>query len=199
MTETATEPVRAREYETIYVLRPDVTPDSAGRVARRVEEAVAREGGKLTLVETWGRRQLAYTVGRHRRGIYLYVKYVGAGGIVTELERNLRMLDDVIKFMTVQVRGDVELESLAVDESSVQFDPLEIPEDEEPEPTLAETLGLVVPERVESPRSAREPVAEAAEAPSEGQNAGAAEAVEQKEDGDAPQPAEAEESKEEKP
>jgi small subunit ribosomal protein S6 len=195
MTQTATAPVQAREYETIYVLRPDVTPDNAGRVARRVEEAVAREGGRLTLVETWGRRQLAYAVGRHRRGIYLYVKYVGAGEIVTELERNLRMLDDVIKFMTVQVRSDVEFESLTVDESSVQFDPIEIPEDEEPEPTLAETLGLVQPERTES-RSVREPAQ--AEAVAEGQEEGA-EAAKPQEAGDAPELAEAEETKEEKP
>jgi small subunit ribosomal protein S6 len=140
---TTTATVRSSEYETIYVLRPDVAPESAARVARRVEEVVAREGGKLTLVETWGRRQLAYAVGRYRRGIYLYVRYVGFGGIVSELERNLRMLDDVIKFITVQVRADVELETLAVDEDSIRFDAIEIPVDEEPEPTLAETLGLV--------------------------------------------------------
>ena len=156
--QAATATVRASEYETIYVLRPDVIPESAARIAHRVEEVVAREGGKLTLVETWGRRQLAYAVGRYRRGIYLYVKYVGFGGIVSELERNLRMLDDVIKFITVQVRKDVELETLAVDEDAIRFDAIEIPVDEEPEPTLAETLGLVPSQfdRGESGRWGRE-------------------------------------------
>ena len=161
------EVAHASEYETIYVLRPDVAPEGAARVARRVEEVVAREGGKLTLVETWGRRQLAYAVGRYRRGIYLYVKYVGFGGIVSELERNLRMLDDVIKFITVQVRTDVELETLSVDDDSVRFDEIEIPVDEEPEPTLAETLGLVPSqsERGEQGRWGRErAAAEGAEA-----------------------------------
>jgi small subunit ribosomal protein S6 len=143
MAQVSTEPVRAREYESIYVVRPDVTIENAARIARRVEEVVARERGKLTRVETWGRRQLAYAVGPYRRGVYVYVKYVGLGGIVTELERNLRMLDDVIKFITVQVREDVDLETLQIEEENVRFDPIEIPADEEPEPTLAETLGLV--------------------------------------------------------
>jgi small subunit ribosomal protein S6 len=146
MVQVSTEPVRPREYETIYVVRPDVTTENAARIARRVEEVVARERGKLTRVETWGRRQLAYAVGPHRRGVYVYVKYVGVGGIVTELERNLRMLDDVIKFITVQVRDEVDLETLQVGEEMVRFDPIEIPADEEPEPTLAETLGLVPPQ-----------------------------------------------------
>lgn len=143
MAQVSTEPVRAREYETIYVVRPDVTTENAARIARRVEDVVARERGKLTRVETWGRRQLAYAVGPHRRGVYVYVKYVGVGQIVTELERNLRMLDDVIKFITVQVRDEVDLGGLQIDEESVRFDAIEIPADEEPEPTLAETLGLV--------------------------------------------------------
>jgi small subunit ribosomal protein S6 len=143
MVQASTEAVRAREYETIYVVRPDVTIENAARIARRIEEVVSRERGKLTRVETWGRRQLAYAVGPHRRGVYVYVKYVGAGEIVTELERNLRMLDDVIKFITVQVRDEVDLENVQVDAETVRFDPIEIPTDEEPEPTLAETLGLV--------------------------------------------------------
>jgi small subunit ribosomal protein S6 len=142
MVQVSQEAVRAREYETIYVVRPDVTTENAARIARRIEEVVARERGKLTRVETWGRRQLAYAVGPHRRGVYVYVKYVGVGEIVTELERNLRMLDDVIKFITVQVRDEVDLETLQIDEETVHFDPIEIPADEEPEPTLAETLGL---------------------------------------------------------
>jgi ribosomal protein S6 len=87
---------RLREYETIYVLKPDVTAESAAKIANRVEEVVTREAGKLTLVETWGRRQLAYPVTKFKRGVYLYVKYLGKGGIVTELERNLKMLDDVL-------------------------------------------------------------------------------------------------------
>jgi small subunit ribosomal protein S6 len=133
---------RAREYETIYILRPDVAREQAERVSNRVQEVVAREGGKLTCVETWGRRQLAYRVAKYRRGIYVYVKYVGVGDLVSEIERNLRMLDDVIKYQTVKVRDGVDLASVAVDPERVKFEPVELPDEEEVEESLARTLGL---------------------------------------------------------
>ena len=112
---------RAREYETIYVLRQDVDPDTADKVASRVAEVVGRENGKLVKVETWGRRKLAYLVAKQRRGVYYYLKYLGGGAVVTELERNLRMLDNVLKFQTVLLRDDVEVESVTVDPEEVKF------------------------------------------------------------------------------
>ena len=60
----------AREYETIYVLRQDVDPDTADKVAHRVAEVIGRENGRLVKVETWGRRKLAYVVAKQRRGVY---------------------------------------------------------------------------------------------------------------------------------
>ncbi len=81
----------AREYETIYVLRPDVAKEASEKIANRLDEVVGREGGKLTLIENWGRRGLAYPVSKYRRGVYVYLKYVGGTLLVQELERNLRM------------------------------------------------------------------------------------------------------------
>jgi small subunit ribosomal protein S6 len=132
-----------REYETIYVLRPDVTKDNAQRIATRVEEVVGRENGKLTQVETWGRRSLAYEVKHFRRGVYVCVKYLGGGGLVNELERNFRMLDDVLKYQTVQVRKDVDVASIDIKPDDVKFDVIEPPaEGEEPELTRERILGL---------------------------------------------------------
>jgi small subunit ribosomal protein S6 len=121
-TATATEAQkRAREYETIYVLRQDVDPDTADKVASRVAEVVGRENGKLVKVETWGRRKLAYVVAKQRRGVYYYLKYLGGGAVVTELERNLRMLDNVLKFQTVLLRDDVHVETVSIDPEEVKF------------------------------------------------------------------------------
>ena len=58
---------KAREYETIYVLKPTVTRETQEKIATRLEEVVGRENGKLTQVDNWGRRQLAYPVAKHRR------------------------------------------------------------------------------------------------------------------------------------
>jgi small subunit ribosomal protein S6 len=134
---------RAREYETIYVLRQDVDPDGADKVAGRVAEVVARENGKLVKVETWGRRKLAYTVAKQRRGVYYYLKYLGGGAVVSELERNLRMLDHVVKFQTVLLRDDVEVETVAVDPEEVKFARIEAMAEDEKEESRERALGLI--------------------------------------------------------
>ena len=144
---------RAREYETIYVLRQDVDPDGADKVAGRVAEVVARENGKMVKVETWGRRKLAYVVAKQRRGVYYYLKYLGGGAVVSELERNLRMLDTVVKFQTVLLRDDVEVETVAVDPEEVKFTRIEaMPEDEKEESPRAAAdseFGEEVPEEMD--------------------------------------------------
>jgi len=143
MTETQTVS-RARGYETIYIMRPDVAKEAAEKVASRVNEVVDREGGRLTQVETWGRRALAYPVGKLRRGVYVYLKYLGGGALVSELERNLRMLDDVIKYQTVLVEPEVDVAAVAVDPELVKFEAIEPPNpDEESEYSLERELGLV--------------------------------------------------------
>jgi small subunit ribosomal protein S6 len=133
---------RLREYETIYVLRPDVTAESAAKIASRVEEVVTREAGKLTLVETWGRRQLAYPVTKFKRGVYLYVKYLGKGGIVTELERNLKMLDDVLKYQTVKVRDEIDEGVVEINPDDVKFEEIQPPGEDEVEESRERALGL---------------------------------------------------------
>ena len=144
---------RAREYETIYVLRQDVDPDGADKVAGRVAEVVARENGKLVKVETWGRRKLAYTVAKQRRGVYYYLKYLGGGAVVSELERNLRMLDHVVKFQTVLLRDDVEVDTVAVDPEEVKFGRIEVMPEEEKEESRERALGLVEAPEQERPRA----------------------------------------------
>ncbi len=147
MTSAATaQSVRYREYETIYLMRPNVTKDAAARVAKRIEDVVERLGGKLTQVETWGRRQLSYTIKSFRRAVYVYVKYVAGPDMVAELERNLRMIDDVIKFQTVLRAAHVDLGELTIDPEAVKFEEIDLPEEVEDERLLERELGFVEPE-----------------------------------------------------
>jgi len=140
-------PPRQREYETIYLMRPDVTKESAGKIAARVDEVVKREGGKLMLVETWGRRQLSYAVRRCKRAVYVYFKYIGGSGLVAEIERNLRMLDDVIKFQTVLLNPEVNVAELQIDPAAVQLEELDLPEDVEDDKALERALGFIEPQK----------------------------------------------------
>jgi len=136
---------QAREYETIYILRSDVDADAAQRVQARVADALEREHGKLVKVEAWGRRRLAYPLGKQRRGVYVYLKYVGGGGLVAEVERNLKLQDAVIKFMTVQSAEDVDVSALQIDPEETTLGKLELPPEEEKEESREKQLGLIDP------------------------------------------------------
>src|SRR5690606_18506734 len=86
---------------------------------------------------------LAYAVARHKRGVYVYLRYVGRGDLVAELERNLRMLDTVIKFQTVKLADAVSSEHYTVSDEDVKYEHVEPSADEEEEEmSLARSLGL---------------------------------------------------------
>jgi len=135
--------LKSREYETIYILRSDVDADTADKVQGRVAEVVARDNGKLVKVEAWGRRRLAYPVAKQKKGVYVYVKYIGRGGLVHELERNLKLQDSVLKFQTVQTTEEVDIQTVAVDPEEIKFQRLELPPEEEKEESRERALGLV--------------------------------------------------------
>jgi small subunit ribosomal protein S6 len=133
----------AREYELVYILHPQVDPDDADRIAARIQDVVARLGGKITKVDVWGRRRLAYPIKKCTRGIFVYVRVVGYNDLVAELERNLRNADAVIRFQTVRRPGTVHLAQLQIDPEEVKFTRIEAPPaEEEPEPSFEERLGL---------------------------------------------------------
>jgi len=142
MTDTQAAIGTDREYETIFILRPTATKESSESISTRLTDVITREGGKLTRVENWGRRRLAYPVAKQKRGVYVYFKYAGKGGLVAEVERNLRMLDDVVKYQTVKVRDAVNLGTLDVPAEDVKFEHIEAPPDPEGEDSLARELGL---------------------------------------------------------
>jgi len=148
MSRLVTAPNRAREYETIYILKPDIDADSAERVGARLSEVIGREHGRLTKVENWGRRRLAYDIRKSRRGVYIYLKYLGTGRVVSEVERNLRLMDGVIKYQTIQVGNNVVVAELAIPDEEVKFERLELtPLEEERDESRERQLGLIEPER----------------------------------------------------
>jgi small subunit ribosomal protein S6 len=103
------------------------------------------------LVEHWGRRLMAYDIEHNKRGVYVYVNYLGDGALVAELERNFRMLDEVMRFQTVKVAGDLDVAALK--DQTATVDAYEPPtEGEEEELTLEQELGLVQGPRTLSAR-----------------------------------------------
>ena len=129
----------AREYETIFILNPESATEVVDRVAGRCQDVISKLEGKLLRAENWGKRRLAYTVRKHPKGIFIYLRYLGYEGMVHELERNLRMLDPVIKYLTVKVEEDVNPEARPVNAEDISFIPTYEESEHEPQaPTFAE-------------------------------------------------------------
>jgi small subunit ribosomal protein S6 len=89
-------------YEVIFVMRPDVPNNSVDETAEKFAELVRKHKGKVAKVENWGLRTLAYKVGKHRKGYYVMLGIEGNGRVVDELERNFKLSEDVIRFLTVK-------------------------------------------------------------------------------------------------
>jgi small subunit ribosomal protein S6 len=102
-------PNTSREYETIYILRPNTANEGVAEVNTRIRNIIESMGGKVIKVDNWGKRRLAYEVAKERKGIYLYWQYLAQPGVVEETERNLRMLDSVIRYLTVKVDENVDV------------------------------------------------------------------------------------------
>jgi len=76
MSRAALAPGHAREYETVYILRPNIDKEVADGVATRIAGAITENDGKLTEAELWGSRRLSYPIAKHFRGTYVYLKYL---------------------------------------------------------------------------------------------------------------------------
>ena len=74
-----------------------------------MRDIVVREGGEILKAENWGKRKLAYEVKKQKKGTYVYFLYEAGPTLVAELERNLRLTDATIKFMTVKLEKDSAL------------------------------------------------------------------------------------------
>ena len=92
-----------RVYEFLFVADPNLGEPEVDALAALVQGYVEKEAGKLQKVEKWGKKRLAYKIGRHREGSYVLIVAEGGSGLVKEVERRLRVTDGVIKFITVRV------------------------------------------------------------------------------------------------
>ena len=107
--------VRLREYETVFLLKPDVTDDAVDKLKERLRGVVSREGGKVIKFINWGKKKTSFAVAKQPRAIYVEALYLGQKNLVTELERNLRNIDEVTKFLTTKVADEIDPDTRAVE------------------------------------------------------------------------------------
>ena len=154
----------SRQYELVYVISPEVGEEGVTDLHTQVETIVGDLGGRIEKSDNWGRRRLAYEIGKHREGTYVVDLIEGPGELVKELDRKLRVLDSVLRHLVVRVDEDLRKAERArqVRQSRRQRrrgSELPIPTEAAAAPEATPTP--VQPESPESPESSGAPVAEA--------------------------------------
>ena len=92
-----------RKYELVYVVSPDATDEQVTDLHTQVEAIVQRMGGQIEKTENWGRRKLAYEIGRHKEGTYVLEVINGSGELMKEIDRRLKVTDLIIRHLVVRV------------------------------------------------------------------------------------------------
>jgi small subunit ribosomal protein S6 len=101
-----------RKYETFFIVDPDLSDEIVSAVDNKVQSIVTSNKGEVLAYNPWGKRKLAYPIRKRSRGLYILMEYSGGSDMVAELERNLRIDERVLKFITVKLedRFDAEKE-----------------------------------------------------------------------------------------
>ena len=92
-----------RRYELVYVISPDATDEQVTDLHSQVDAIVQRMSGQIEKTDTWGRRKLAYEIGRHKEGTYVLEVILGGGDLMKEIDRRLKVSDLVIRHLIVRV------------------------------------------------------------------------------------------------
>lgn len=95
-------------YETTYITRADVSDENQKTFLEKLKGIIAAHGGQVVALEDWGRRRLAYPIQKENRGYYTYMLFTGNNSLVAELERNLRINETVLRFLSVKIGNDFD-------------------------------------------------------------------------------------------
>ena len=92
-----------RIYEELFIVKPDAADEEVDQVIEQVRQVITGGGGSIDKLDKWGVRRLAYRVTKYDEGIYILVQFTSSPEVVRELERRLRVVDAVLKFLTVRI------------------------------------------------------------------------------------------------
>jgi small subunit ribosomal protein S6 len=97
------------EYETVVITRPDLDDADTDGIIEKLETVIAENGGHLLIRDDWGKRKLAYPIRKHQKGHYTLISHLAPTPLVSELERNIRIEDRVIRFLTIRIADAVDV------------------------------------------------------------------------------------------
>ncbi len=100
-----------RRYESVIILDPDLPEDDIKAFTDRYTELIRSYGGDIIKVDDWGSKRLAYLVKKREKGRYLFFDYAGVPELIHEMERQFKISEEVIKFLSIKLDQDLDLEA----------------------------------------------------------------------------------------
>jgi small subunit ribosomal protein S6 len=94
--------IRKRDYETTFVLKPDLEDEEKQNILQRVKDTISDHDGEVTEVDAWGKKQLAYEIKDYRSGDYTILEFNAKTSVVNELERIFKIMDGVLRYLVVR-------------------------------------------------------------------------------------------------
>lgn len=101
-----------RRYETIFIAHPDLPDETISEVVERLSKIITDLKGIVVKVERWGKRKLAYPIKKQQKGYYILMDFVGERTVVTEMEKNMKFDDNVLKYLSVKKTEKVDLKEI---------------------------------------------------------------------------------------
>ncbi len=124
----STEP---RRYETMIVFRADLQEAGTKEQVERARKLLEGNGAVIAGMHEWGLRELAYEIEKERRGYYVLAEYTGTAAAVVELERNLKLSDAVLRFVSVRQEKDAPLAAEVPRDDRAESGPAEVEDEDE--------------------------------------------------------------------
>ena len=130
-----------RHYETLFIVTPDSSEEDLKAVATKIKGVVTGMNGIVTSYDEQGTKKLAYSVKKQNKGYYVLMDYVGSADVVSEIERNMRLDDRVLKYLTVKLADQVDSENIEPEKSEPpeETESVETPEEEAQPPEAEES------------------------------------------------------------
>ena len=98
-----------RQYELVYIITPEASEQEIADLHTQIEQIVQRFNGTIDKTDNWGRRKLAYEIGHHREATYVVETISGQGELMKEIDRRLRVIDQVIRHLVVRVDEELRV------------------------------------------------------------------------------------------
>ena len=107
-------------YETIYIVNPTLDDDALKEAIAKFSDLIKKLKGSIVKINEWGKRKLAYEVKRFDKGYYVVLDFCALPKMVTELERNMKLDDRILKYITVKIEENVDPKDLVSEEKEIE-------------------------------------------------------------------------------